>query len=119
MAVMQNSYCHPVKQLWDVCALLRHLSIVQANPPGVKLVARRKTHNERSQNPEFYNDPNTIWWDKDSWVFAPPDLHQVPIGVTAGWTASPVDSKPTGPHLNSWVDRSKCDLSFLLKETMP
>ena len=33
-------------------------------------------------------------------------LPEVPIDVTAGWVVSPVDTKPLGPHLNSWVDWS-------------
>ena len=32
-----------------------------------------------------------------------PSLHQVPIDVTAGWAASPVDTRPPDPYLNSWV----------------
>jgi len=28
-----------------------------------------------------------------------PSLHQVPIDVTAGWAASPVGTRPPGPHL--------------------
>ena len=36
-----------------------------------------------------------------------PSLHQVPIDVTAGWAASPVGTRPPGPHFNSWVDWSK------------
>ena len=32
-------------------------------------------------------------------TFASPD-------VTAGWAASPVDTRPLGPHLISWVDWS-------------
>ena len=35
-----------------------------------------------------------------------PSLHQVPIDVTAGWAASPVGTRPPGPHFNSWVDWS-------------
>ena len=29
----KHSYCCPTNQHWDVCAPLRHLSLVQANPP--------------------------------------------------------------------------------------
>jgi len=36
-----------------------------------------------------------------------PILHQVPIDVTAWWAASPVDTRPPGPHLYSWVDWNK------------
>ena len=35
-----------------------------------------------------------------------PSKHQVPIDVTAGWAASPVGTRPPGPHFNSWVDWS-------------
>ena len=35
-----------------------------------------------------------------------PSLHQVSIDVTAGWAASPVGTRPPGPHFNSWVDWS-------------
>ena len=35
-----------------------------------------------------------------------PSLHQVPIDVTVGWAASPVDNGPPGPHLYSWIDWS-------------
>ena len=35
-----------------------------------------------------------------------PSLHQVPINVTTGWAASPVGTRPPGPHFNSWVDWS-------------
>ena len=40
-----------------------------------------------------------------------PSLHQVPIDVTAGWAASPVGTRPPGPHFNSWVDVSKVSCS--------
>jgi len=36
----------------------------------------------------------------DSWHLLP----QVPIDVTTGQAASPVDTRLLGPHLNSWVD---------------
>ena len=35
-----------------------------------------------------------------------PSLHQVPDDVTAGWAASPVGTRPPGPHFNGWVDWS-------------
>jgi len=35
-----------------------------------------------------------------TWTVGICSLHQLPIDVTA---ASPVDTKPLGPHLNSWV----------------
>ena len=36
----------------------------------------------------------------DSWAFASPDLHQVPIDVTAGWA-------PVGVHTNSNIGNSE------------
>jgi len=33
-----------------------------------------------------------------------PQLHQVPINVTAWWGTSSVDIRPPGSQLNSWVD---------------
>ena len=38
-----HGYCRPVNQHWDACAPLRHLSLVQENPPGEGLVTRRRT----------------------------------------------------------------------------
>ena len=42
-------------------------------------------------------------------------LLQVPIDVTAGWAASPVGTRPPGPHYNSWVDWSN-ENNFLSQE---
>ena len=43
----------------------------------------------------------------ESWAFASPELHQVPIDVTTGWAASPVFTRyPFRYPLNSWVDWS-------------
>jgi len=48
------------------------------NPSGAGLVTHR-SHDERLQNAEFCNNPNTTRQDKDSWSFASQDLHQAPI----------------------------------------
>ena len=36
---VKHSYYRPANQHWDACALLRHLSLVQANSPGAGLVS--------------------------------------------------------------------------------
>jgi len=45
--------------------------------------------------------PYTIWEDKDNLAFAYADLHQVPIDVTAGWTASLVGTRPPRPQASN------------------
>jgi len=42
-AAMQNMAILPVKQHWNSFALLRHLSLVLANPPTAGLVTHRRT----------------------------------------------------------------------------
>ena len=79
-------------------SLDKRLSLVQENPPGAGLrglVTLKRTHGVRSQNLKFHNDPKITKQDKDSWEFASP----VSIDVTAGWAASPDDTRPLGPYL--------------------
>ena len=85
---LKHSYCHPANQYWDACATLRHLSPVQTNPPGTGLptVEQSRSHGEVME----LKDSNTAKQDKGCWAFAP----QVPIDVTAGWTASPGHQVP-------------------------
>ena len=54
MAAMQNT---AIAMHWDVYALLRHLSLVQVNPPGAGLVTHKRTarvHDERSRPQHYY-----------------------------------------------------------------
>jgi len=91
------SYFHPVNQHWDGCAPLRHLSLVQANPPGAGLVTHRRTvqvsgiaEPEVPQQPQYHQGQLSICLSSK---------HQVPIDVTAGRATSPVGTRPPGPHL--------------------
>jgi len=67
-----------------------------------------RSHEERLQNLKFHN---TTKWNKSTCF---PNLHQIPNDVTAGWAASPVDTRSLGPHLNSWIDWSDVSKCFLL-----
>ena len=40
---VRHGYFRPVNQHWDACAPLRHLCLVQANPPGAELVTCSRT----------------------------------------------------------------------------
>ena len=53
---------------WDACAPLRHLSLVQANPPGAGPVTHRRSYDEKSRNPKFYNNFSTSKYTKDSFA---------------------------------------------------
>jgi len=76
-----------VNQHWDACAPLRHLSLVQANPPGAGLVTHRRTVQvswREVAEPMFHNDPNTTKRVKDSWAFASSDYTWYPLMLQLG-----------------------------------
>ena len=76
-----------------------------ADPPGAGLVTRRRTVQVSWREVvEPSTTTSTPLSETRTLGHCFPSLHQVPIDVTAGWAASPVDTRPPGPHLNSWVD---------------
>ena len=57
---VKHSYCHPANEHWDVRAPLRHLSLVQANPPGGRDSNPQESHGARLRNLKFHNDLNIM-----------------------------------------------------------
>ena len=54
----KHSYYRPANQYWDACALLRHLSLVQANSPGAGVVTHRGTvQRQRGRGPKILQQP--------------------------------------------------------------
>ena len=70
-----HSYCHPMNQHWGACAPLRHLSLVQANPPVAGLVTCGRivqVSQIEVAEPKAPQQLHTAKRDKDNWAFASP-----------------------------------------------
>jgi len=65
--------------------------------------------------PEVPPESSPTIQDMDSWHLLPQFTPGTPIDVTAGWAASPVNTRPLNTILNSWVDWSNVS-KFLAQE---
>ena len=83
---------HPVNQYWD--ALLRCPSLVWKNPTGAGLVSLKvRGHGIQSTMTPIPLNKTTAAGHLH------PQLTPGTIDVTAGWAASPVDTRQLGPQV--------------------